>query len=80
MFDFYNNLFKSNKRSSKHDIAQFFSLIQITRLTQCSLLCEISIYEDEPIYALKNMSKNKSPSNDGLTEKIYETFWDESET
>ena len=42
--------------------------------------CEISIYEDEPIYALKNMSKNKSPSNDGLTEKIYETFWDESET
>ena len=33
-FDFYNNLFKSDKRSSKYGIAQFLSSIQIACLTQ----------------------------------------------
>ena len=32
--DFYNNLFKSDKRSSKYGIAQFLSSIQIACLTQ----------------------------------------------
>ena len=47
LFDFYNNLSKSDKRSSKHDIAQFMSLIEIPRLTEeHSAKCEVSISED----------------------------------
>ena len=57
-FDFYNNLFKSNKRSSKYDIAQFLSSIQVPRLTEeQSAKCEILISEDELICTLKNMPK-----------------------
>ena len=39
--------------------------------------CEFIISEEELICALKNMPKNKSPGNDGLTKEFYETFWDE---
>ena len=77
LFDFYNNLSKSDKRSSKHDIAQFMSLIEIPRLTEeQSAKCEVSISEDELICALKSVLKNKSLGN-GLTKEIYETSWDE---
>ena len=66
MFNFYNNLFKSYKRSSKYDIVQFFELDSIPHLTEeLSAKCEISI------------SKNKSLRNDGLTKEFYKTFWDE---
>ena len=78
MFAFYNNLFKNNKRSSKYDTNQFLSSIQVPCLTkEQSAKCEILISEDELICALKNMPKNKSPGNDGLTKEFYETFWDE---
>ena len=77
LFDFCNNLSKSDKRSSKHDIAQFMSLIEIPRLTEeQSAKCEVSISEDELICALKSVLKNKSLGN-GLTKEIYETSWDE---
>ena len=66
LFDFYENLFKSNKRKPKHDIAQFLGSIQITRLTEEYAWCEVSISEDEFLIAtLKIIPKNKSPGNDG---------------
>ena len=34
LFDFGNNLVKRDKRSSKYDIAQFLSSIQIPHLTE----------------------------------------------
>ena len=34
LFDFCNNLVKRDKRSSKYDIAQFLSSIQIPHLTE----------------------------------------------
>ena len=34
LFDFYNNLVKRDKKSSKYDIAQFLSSIQIPHLTE----------------------------------------------
>ena len=34
------------------------------------------ISENELLKALKNMSNNKSPGNDGLTKEFYETFWE----
>ena len=78
LFDFYKNLFKSDKRSSKCYITQFLSSIRIPRLTEeQSAKCEILISEAELICALKNMPKNKSPGNDGLTKEFYEKFWDD---
>ena len=77
LFSFYNDLFKSDKRSTKYDIAQFLSSIQIPRYTEeQSAKCEISISEDELICALTNMPKNTSPGNDGLTKEFYGTFRD----
>ena len=78
MFAFYNDLFKNNKRSSKHGTIQFLSSIQVPCLTEQQYSkCEFVISEVELICALKNMPKNKSPSNDGLIKEYYETFWDE---
>ena len=78
LFDFYDNLFKSDKRSSKYDIAQYLSSIQVSRLTEeQSGKCEILISKDELICTLKNMRKNKSPVYDGLTKEFYKKFWDE---
>ena len=78
LFIFYNNLFKNDKRSSKYDTSQFLSSIQVPCLTEGqSANCEFLISELELICALKNMPKNKSPGNDGLTKELYETFWDE---
>ena len=34
LFDFHNNLFKRDKRSSKYDIAQLLNSMQISRLTE----------------------------------------------
>ena len=59
-------------------LTQFLTSIQIPCLTEKqSAKCEISMSEDELICPLKNMPKNKSPDNDGLTKEFYETFWDE---
>ena len=64
-----------NKISFKYDIIQFLSSIQVPRLTEeQSAKCEILISEDDLIRALKNMSKNKSPGNDGLTKKLMKNF------
>ena len=54
------------------------SSIQVPCLTEeQSTKSEFLISEEELICALKNMPKNKSPGNDGLTKEFYETFWDE---
>ena len=75
LFDFCNNLSKSDKRRSKYNIVQFLSSSQIPHLTEeQSAKCEILIPEDELICALKNMPKNKSTGNDGLTKEFYEKF------
>ena len=74
LVDFYNNLLKNDKRRPNHDIAQFFSSIEIPRLTEEQpAKCEIL----KVICALKNMSKNKFFLNDDLTKEFYETLWDE---
>ena len=68
LFAFYNNLFKNDKRNSKYDTTQFLSSIQVPCLTEeQSAKCEFLISEVELICTLRNMPKNKSPGNDGLT-------------
>ena len=44
---------------------------------QKALSCEGPITETELLNALKSMSNDKSPGNDGLTKEFYETFWNE---
>ena len=39
--------------------------------------CEGPMTESELLNPLKGMPNNKSPGNDGLTKKIYETSWEE---
>ena len=69
---------KTIKRSSKYDTTQFLSSIQVPCFTEeQSAKCEFLISEEELICTLKNVPKNKSPGNDGLTKEFYETFWDE---
>ena len=75
LFAFYNNLFKNDKRRSRYDTTQFLSSIQVPCLTvEQSTKCEFLISEEELICALKNMSKNKSPGNDGLIKEFYKIF------
>ena len=58
LFHFYKNLFKSDKRSSKYDIAQFLSSIKIPRLTEeQSDKCEIFTSEDELNLCIKEYAK-----------------------
>ena len=76
LFAFYNNLFKNNK--GKYDTTQYLSSIQVPCHTEEQFAkCDFLISEEELICALKNVSKNKSPGNDGLTKIFCETFWDE---
>ena len=78
LFAFYINLFKNDKKISKYDTTQFLSSIELPCLTEeQSTKCELLISEEELICALKNIPKNKSPGNDGLSKEFYETFWDE---
>ena len=78
LFAFYNNLFKNDKIISKYDTTQFLSWLQVPCLTEeQSAKREFLISEEELICTLKNMPKNKSPGNDGLTKGFYEIFWDE---
>ena len=40
-------------------------------------LCEKDLSEINLYNGMKNIQKNKSPGNDGLTKEFYEAFWDE---
>ena len=42
-----------------------------------SQTCEGPMLESKLLKALKNISNNKSPGNDGLTKEFYETFWED---
>ena len=39
--------------------------------------CEKDITEKQLLEALKSMSNDKPPGNDGLTKKFFDTFWSE---
>ena len=82
LFDFYDNLFKTDKRRPKPDINsvawnQFLSFSQISRLTEeQSAKLETSISEDELICALKNIPKINRLVAMVWQKEFYETFWD----
>ena len=42
-----------------------------------ALECEGIISETELLKALKSMSNDKCPGNDGITKEFFEFFWDD---
>ena len=75
---FYKNLLTEKSKFQKQDINAYLSQINIPILTdEQSQTCEGPKTESELLNALKSMPNNKSPGNDGLSRKIYETFWEE---
>ena len=64
--------------TSKEKVDTFLSKMSLPKLDNQKVLnCESPIIETELLNALKSMSNDKSPGNDGLTKEFYETFWNE---
>ena len=67
--------FTQKLQIQNEDIPAYLNQISIPVLTgEQSQTCEGPILENELLNALKNMSNNKSPGNDGLAKEFYETF------
>ena len=72
---FYKTLFTEKLQIQNEDITAYLNQISIpVRTEEQSQTCDGPILENELLKALKNMSNNKSPGNDGLTKEFYETF------
>ena len=75
---FYIKLFTEKLQIQNENITAYLNQISIPLLTgEQSQICEDPISENELLIALKNISNNKSPRNDGLTQEVYETFWED---
>ena len=56
----------------------FLENINLPTLTnEQALECKGTISETELLKALKSMKNHKSSGNDGITEELYEFFWDD---
>ena len=74
----YKNFFTEKSKFQKEDINAYLRQINISILMEeQSQTCESPITESELLNALKSISNNKSPGDDGLTKESYETFWEE---
>ena len=75
---FYKTLFTEKLQIQNENITAYLNQISIPVLTgEQSKTCEGPILENELLKALKNMSNNKSPGNDGVTKEFYKTFWED---
>ena len=76
--EFYETLFKKHKQKTAAEIKIFLRHLNIPKLPEDkSKLCEEDLTEKDLYDSLKSMQNDKSPGNDGLTNKFYETFWNE---
>ena len=74
---FYKTLFTEKPQIQNENTTAYLNQISIPVLTgEQSQTCEGPILEKELLKAIKNMSNNKSPGNDGLTKEFYEKFWE----
>ena len=69
---FYSDSFRRKSILSVQQCKYFLDALDIPTLTEE----DRNICEGEFLSALKSMSKNKSPGNDGLTRKFYIQFYD----
>ena len=76
--DFYEALFKKPEHKTTAEIRDFLNVIDVPKSSEDQVeLCEEDLTEKDLYKSLRNMQNNKSPGNDGLTKKFYETFWDD---
>ena len=72
---FFENLFKRKLRKTKHAYNEFLRDILLLTLSQEEKkICDEEISKEEVILAMKSLSNNKSPGNDGLTKEFCDTF------
>ena len=78
IYNFYKNLFTEKISTSKEKVDTFLNKMSLPKLdNQKAFSYEGPVTETELLNALKSMSNDKSPGNDGLTKEFYETFWNE---
>ena len=74
----YETLFKKRERKTAIEMENFFSDIEIAELSENQAkLCDGGLTKKDLYNSLKSMQNDKSPNNNGLTKKNYETFWNE---
>ena len=72
---FYKNLFAEKLIIQKHDINAYLSQINIPIATEGqSQTCVVPLTEFKLLNALRSMSNNKSPGNNGLTKEFLKLF------
>lgn len=72
---FYTTLFTAAYLDAAEQ-SFFYNKIVLTLSDTDAALCEGEVTLQECTRALNSFSNNKSPGVDGLTYKIYKTFWD----
>ena len=78
IFSFYRSLFSRKVQFQTDKIVVYLENIPLPKLTnEQTLSYEGIISEDVVFKILKSMENNKSPGNDGLSQELYECFWDE---
>ena len=78
---FYETLFKGNFPKTNVKKQRFLNSLSTKTLTNEQYdLYENKISETDIFDSMKSMKNNKTHSNDGLTKKFYETFWNELKT
>ena len=77
IYNLYKNLFTEKILTSKEKVDTLNKMSLPKLDNQKALSCEGPITETELLNALKSMSNDKSPGNDGLTKEFYETFGNE---
>ena len=78
LHNIYKTLFTEKLQIQNKDITAYLNQTSIPVLTgEQSQTCEGPISENELLKALKNISNNKSPGNDGLTKEFYEALWED---
>ena len=75
---FYETLFRNTSANTSEDCESFLNEVYVPKLNnEDARICVGDLNELKMLKALKTMQNNKSPGNDGLTKKLYETFWNE---
>ena len=75
---FYENLFKQKSSPLTSSLNSYLENIQLPLINNEMFLdCEKEFALDELFLSMKSMENGKTPGNDGITNKFYETFWDE---
>ena len=81
IYSFFNYLYKETLFFSSNNLETYLNTISFLKLTkEKSKTLDRGITENELFIALQSTENNKSPGNDGLTKKVYITFWNEIKT